>query len=282
MAETPDQAPSSARTLKLESAHIDLNSVRTQIVIGTFLILAGCILSDSPNLYNLNFALHALLAFLVGLISLEISGLYGNRLGAIPAVWSSLLLSLYPACAATGGHLNKSTLCTIFFLISFLAYQRFRLLKEWTYLAAAVICFLLSLANGYTALILLLLITLYELLFRNSPAFISNLETINSDKIQQNAPNPNLVAISLLLLGTVWLGLTMISHMAIPAVSRTVSTLSNFSMPIAVFCIFFPLLALPIAGVGNRRQNRAATIIGLILLSIAAYGFHNLHGQFLF
>lgn len=111
----------------------------------------------------------------VGLITLELTGMRGNRLGAAPAIWAGLLFAIYPA------HLEASAwiigrvdlLCTAFFLCSVFCYLRFRLLRESGYLWVSVISFIASLLSKEMAVVLPVVISAIELLlypyFREHP-----------------------------------------------------------------------------------------------------------------
>jgi len=111
----------------------------------------------------------------VGLITLEFTGMRGNRMGAAPAFWAGLLFAVYPA------HLEASAwiigrvdlLCTMFFLSSVYCYLRFRLLRESGYLWVSVISFVAALLSKEMAVVLPVVITAIELVlypyFREHP-----------------------------------------------------------------------------------------------------------------
>ena len=244
-----------------------------QLIAGMCLAFLNCMLSDFPNLGNVDFLIHVALAWLVGLIVFEIAGLYGHRIGAMPAVWAALLFSCYPAGTAALNKPSESSLFTLLVLLAFFSYQRFRLLKEKPYLFAAGVFFALSLTiNTIIALVLPLMFTLYELLFRGSPAFLSRIE-----EGEVTVVTPVSIAARLLLFGSVWLGLTLVLQMALSA-KDPASRSSDFSLTIAVFCIFLPLVTLPISGARSRGYAKFISVIGTLLLIATAYGFHNLRG----
>lgn len=122
-----------------------------------------------------NLVLMALCSLGVGLITLELTGMRGNRLGAAPAFWAGLLFAIYPA------HLEASAwiigrvdlLCTVFFLSSVFCYLRFRLLRESGFLWVSVISFIAALLSKEMAVVLPVVITAIELLlypyFREHP-----------------------------------------------------------------------------------------------------------------
>ena len=230
-------------------------------------------LSDFPNLGNVDFLIHIALAWLVGLIVFEITGLYGHRIGAMPAVWSALLLSSYPAGIAALNKPSVASLFTLLVLLAFFSYQRFRLLQEKPYLIAAVVFFVLSFTiNAIIAFVLPLMLTLYELLFRGSPAFLSGVKEGKATFV-----TPVSIAACLLLFGSAWLGLTIVLQMTLSAKDPSFMS-SDFSLPIAVFCIFFPLIVLPVSSARSNDQAKLISIIGMLLLIVAAYGFHSLRG----
>lgn len=101
---------------------------------------------------------------LLSLITLEITGLFGNRLGAQAAVWAGLLFAVYPLHAESVSWIigRVDLLCTLFFLASLFAYLRFRLLKEEPYWWASVLFFFGSLFSKEMAVTLPAVITLAE------------------------------------------------------------------------------------------------------------------------
>lgn len=104
----------------------------------------------TPEFFHVcNVILYFACAYLTGLISLEISGLKGNRLIGTAAVWSALLFAACPfsvdALLRTAGRVDLLNLC--FCLYSIFAYLRFRLIRvrayyKWslTAFAAALLC----------------------------------------------------------------------------------------------------------------------------------------------
>ncbi len=108
-------------------------------------------------------------ALFVGLITLELTGLWGNQCGASAAIWSALLFSVYPlhpeAAAWIIGRVDL--LCTFFYLISIFAYLRFRLTRERSYFFGSLTCFALALLSKEMAVTLPAVITAAEFcLFR--------------------------------------------------------------------------------------------------------------------
>jgi len=102
---------------------------------------------------------------LVGLITLELTGSYGNRLGAGPAIWAALLFAVYPLHPETVSWVigRVDLLCTLFYLGAVFAYLRFRLIREETYLFGSLVCFLLALISKEMAVTLPVVIGLAEL-----------------------------------------------------------------------------------------------------------------------
>jgi hypothetical protein len=99
---------------QLEKAHIDLTDLHTQMTIGAIVIFCLCVanylpmahctaLANKATLSNqyliwqiIDFVVYFLSCMLTAFICLEISGRFGNRLGAAPALWSALLLAVFP------------------------------------------------------------------------------------------------------------------------------------------------------------------------------------------
>src|SRR5262249_27465171 len=117
----------------------------------------------------LNFVLCYACCVLVALVSLEISGLYGNPLGAMPAIWSGLLFAINPALPVhillDSGEDLKGILCVFFYVLAFWCYQRYCLIQERPYLIAAIISSMVSLYLGLPAISLPFVVAGYELLF---------------------------------------------------------------------------------------------------------------------
>lgn len=117
-----------------------------------------------------NTLLFAGCSILVGLITLEITGKYGNRLGAMPAVWAGLLFAVYPlhpeAVAWIVGRVD--VLCTFFYLLSVWTYFRFRLLREKPFLWMSLGSFALAMLSKEMAVTLPVVIGAAEFLLFNS------------------------------------------------------------------------------------------------------------------
>ncbi|GEM_PF-3517692 len=103
-------------------------------------------------------------ALAVSLITLEITGLYGNRLGAAPATWAGLLFAVNPlhveAAAWLGG--RDSLICGLACLASIFSYLRFRLLRENAYLIWSAVLFASAITVQGLALVLPVVVTLAE------------------------------------------------------------------------------------------------------------------------
>src|SRR5580700_3608096 len=94
-------AQSKINDYRLELAHIDWLSVRVQMAIGMSAIFCLCLVNfcTVTQLTGCKNDLIAVVAFctyfasclLTALIALEITGPFGNRLGASPALWAGLL-----------------------------------------------------------------------------------------------------------------------------------------------------------------------------------------------
>jgi hypothetical protein len=246
-------------------------------MLGLCIAVLSCVLTDFSSIRSASFLLHVVLTVLVGLVAFEITGLYGNRSGAMPAIWSAFLLSCYP-CGA-GNHMAPRDLFAFFILLSFFFYQRFRRLKEKPYVVAAVISFVLSaVTGGLPALILPLMLFPYELIFKNSPLFLQCFEK----QQEPNIINPVLSGIHLMFFGTIWLSLSLLSQLGTAMLDKG-ARYSSIAMPIVIFCIFLPLITLPLSGASNQKQARHISITGMMIITVIAWSFHNLHsGQGLF
>lgn len=116
-----------------------------------------------------NIILLSFCALFVGLTTLELTGSYGNRIGAVAAVWAGLLFAVYPLHPeATAWAIGRvDLLCGAFYFASLFYYMRFRLLHEKGYLWISLACFLFSFASKEMAVTLPAVIALYELLLAN-------------------------------------------------------------------------------------------------------------------
>lgn len=117
-----------------------------------------------------NITLLALCTMFVGLITLELTGPFGNRIGAIAALWAALLFAVYPlhpeAAAWAIGRVDL--LCGLFYFASVFFYARFRLLHEKPYFFLSLISFVLSFGSKEMAVTLPAVIALYEVLMVRS------------------------------------------------------------------------------------------------------------------
>lgn len=106
--------------------------------------------THSGAYHGINIGLYCACALLTGLIALELSGHLGNRHGAMAALWSGLLFSVYPLAVAPVASiaLRDHLLGLFFYLTAIYTYQRFSLLRESLYtklsLAAALLAALSS------------------------------------------------------------------------------------------------------------------------------------------
>ena len=102
----------------------------------------------------------------LGLISLELSGLRGNRLSGVAALWAVLLFSVYPlhleAAAWIIGRVDL--LCAFFYLTSVFCYLRFRLVREKYLFYLALVSFAAAFFSKEMAVTLPAVITAAEFL----------------------------------------------------------------------------------------------------------------------
>lgn len=103
-----------------------------------------------------------------GLITLELTGLNGNRMRAIAAIWVALLFAIYPLHAESTAWIigRVDLLCTMFYLISIFCYLRFRLLREKQYFLLSLIAFVASVFSKEPGVTVPVVITSAELLLR--------------------------------------------------------------------------------------------------------------------
>ena len=94
----------------------------------------------------MTFAVMALTALTTGLITLDISIRYGNRIGAAPAVFAALLFAIMPlhSSLVLPGDLLSIGLSNLLALYSIFLDMRFRLLKETRYYWIALLSLILA------------------------------------------------------------------------------------------------------------------------------------------
>jgi hypothetical protein len=158
--------------LSLEKARLDLLNTRTQLTVGLILVailatinfahltgvsqnptwLAGQ--ANTSGYLMTSFAITLACSVFVALICLECTGRYGNRLRAVPAIWSALLFNLCPPVVrltSLASANREYELNCLFLLIAAFAFNRWFLLKEKLYLSLAGVSLVLLVANGFLA-----------------------------------------------------------------------------------------------------------------------------------
>ncbi len=122
--------------------------------------------TNASGFHLTNILLLAGSCLFTALVTLEITGLYGNRLKAAAAIWAGLLFAVYPlhgeAVAWIIGRVDL--LSTLFYLASLFSYLRYRRLREKPYLWSSLLLFLLSLTSKEMAVTLPVVVALLEFL----------------------------------------------------------------------------------------------------------------------
>lgn len=113
-----------------------------------------------------NLALCFTCSYLTGLITLELTGLKGNKLVAVPAMWAGCLFAVYPLHVESFARVSGQAdlLCGAFYLTSIFTYLRFRLLREGWYFKLSLVAFACALSCKEIAVTLPCVILLAELL----------------------------------------------------------------------------------------------------------------------
>jgi hypothetical protein len=140
--------------------------------------------ANAAGFHLTNLLLLALSSLLVGLITLELSGLRGNRLSAVASIWSALLFCVYPLHLEAGVWVigRVDLLCTFFYLASLFCYLRFRLIREKPYFHFSLAFFAAAMLSKEMAVTLPLVVTAAELLLyplwreRATPEFAAALK----------------------------------------------------------------------------------------------------------
>jgi hypothetical protein len=116
--------------------------------LGQLSLLLNFIISHTHSgaYHGINIGLYCACALLTGLITLELSGSLGNRHGAMAALWSGLLFTVYPLAVTPVASiaLRDHLLGLFFYLTAIYAYQRFSLLRESLYTILSLTAALLA------------------------------------------------------------------------------------------------------------------------------------------
>jgi hypothetical protein len=209
--------------------------------------------------------LFCLSAFFVTLISLELTGLRGNRLKTTSAIWAGLLFILFPMHANPTvnyiGHVDilASTLyfaCVAFFL-------RYQLLKENMYIIVSGLAGLLCLFVQVSAWTLLIVLTAAYFLVQ--PVNPNRPVDQNTSVIPASPPTSfNLRAIAFLC---IWLAASILAT----GTSLSLDYLSISSLSVvfsAPFCLLIANLVLPAFYTCDQRKTRALAALGCAILSV--------------
>ena len=208
--------------------------------------------------------LFCLSAFFVTLISLELTGLNGNRLKTTAGIWAGLLFVLFPIHANETinyvGHVD--IVASTFYLASIAFFLRYQLLKENMYIVIAgftgLICIFMQASNWTLLVVLLFAYLLVRPLNPNRPA------APGTDAVAKTKP-ANLAWRPILFL-LVWGGLSFLAT----GTSLYLEYLSISSLTVvfsAPFCILLANFLLPGFYTANHRRTRAAAAIGCAILS---------------
>ncbi|MDR3615782.1 MAG: hypothetical protein P4L53_19645 [Candidatus Obscuribacterales bacterium] len=209
--------------------------------------------------------LFCLSAFFVTLISLELTGLNGNRLKATSAIWAGLLFILFPMHANPTvnyiGHID--ILASTLYFASVAFFLRYQLLKENMYIIISGLAGLLCLfvqASAWT-----LLITLAAAYFFVQPVN-PNRPIKENTNVASTPPNTafNWRAISFLF---VWLAISFLATgTELNLEYLSISSLSVvFSAP---FCLLIANFILPGFYTCDQRKTRALAALGCAILSV--------------
>jgi hypothetical protein len=102
----------------------------------------------------------------LSLTVLEVTGRYGNRLGACPAIWSGILFAVYPLNSTSISEIDgfQLLLGSGLSLACIFAFLRYRLLRESGYLIASLACFVAAVLTWESAILLPCVLTATMLL----------------------------------------------------------------------------------------------------------------------
>lgn len=208
----------------------------------SFSLLADCwFWRDNAWGYHLtNALLHIFAAVFMGLIVLEITGLYGNRLGAAGAIWTALLFSLYPLHPeATVWIIGRvELLCSLFYYATIFLYIRFRSFRAKHCLYWSLVCFVLALASKEMAATLPCVILLIEILLPG-PSTPVTVKARSSQKLRRLSAV--LLFFAILGLFTTWRAFCLSSTISgYGENTLDAPVFANFADLPSVYKIFFP------------------------------------------
>lgn len=208
--------------------------------------------------------LYCISAFLVTITSLELTGLNGNRLKALPAIWAGLLFILFPMHANPTvnyiGHID--ILGSTFYLGSIAYFTRYQLLREKMYLIIAGLSALLSMLIQTSSWTLFIVLCAAYFLIR---------------PVDPNRPVPAVAAVPVkqptstfnwrvLIFLFIWMAVTILAT----GTSLSMDYLSISSLSVvfsAPFCIILANVILPGFYVCDQKKTRALAALGCAILS---------------
>jgi hypothetical protein len=130
--------------------------------------------SESAGYHIIAILLLCATAALLSLVVLEITGKFGNRLGACPAVWAGLLFAVYPWNSTMIVTLNglEPLLGSFFSLLALFTFLRYRLIQETGYLYVSIVASALSALSWDSGVLFPVVLTLSLILpdATNQPA----------------------------------------------------------------------------------------------------------------
>jgi hypothetical protein len=209
--------------------------------------------------------LFCLSAFFVTLISLELTGLTGNRLKTTPSIWAGLLFVLFPMHANPTvnyiGHID--ILASTLYLASVAFFLRYQLLKENMYIIISGLSGLLSMGVQTSAWTLFVVLMAAYFLVR--PVNPNRPMDQNTQVIQ--APPSSTFHWRTIFFLCIWLAVSVwATGTSLSADYLSISSLSVvFSAP---FCIFIANIILPSFYTCDQRKTRAFAALGCAILSV--------------
>lgn len=153
---------------KLQPAAVDWGTQKTQatvtLPVALVAVLAAAHFHVSPGA-GVVFILNGVL---VGLITAEVTGRFGNRLGAAPSVWAALIYAVLTAAAQTPWSITRSA-STALFLFSIFCYLRYRSTREQAVLQGGLGAAGLALLTSVVSTTIPLVVLAAELLLPYAP-----------------------------------------------------------------------------------------------------------------
>lgn len=161
-------SPEPQQDFKLQPAAIDWRTNKTQVTTGAALAAVVAAGAHFTGVLNWSLTLTLFNAALVALITTEITGRYGNRLGGAASVWAAILFAITQP-AITTAKLTPAAAILPLYLISLFGYLRYRSTRQKLFLRGALLSALLGYFTSVVSITIPVVILAAEVILPLSP-----------------------------------------------------------------------------------------------------------------